>query len=308
MRDKEIRLIKRLTMPLTLLILLIVVFFLVAIFSSGGTESRISRISGTPIKFLTPHLEVVTQNETSVDSYRGLGTWVDSFDADPSYMRGSLTVIPSDLKKMSQNSVRTIFLQGSRSQDRSGELISRPWYLTEFLLNAHSQDMKVVAWYLPMWSADKEDLNRLTALNEFEVLGHKFDGLAVDIEWNQDGLEALERSKLLIELSAGLRKEVGNKTLGAIVMPPVITEVINPNFWPDFPWEELEGFYDVWLPMSYWSFRTEEHADSFYYSDENIRLLREKLRNKQALVHSIGGVGLADGTAPSRPRRARSNN
>ena len=80
-------------------------------------------------------------------------------------------------------------------------------------------------------------------------------------------------------------------------MPPVVTDVINPNFWPEFPWSDLENLYDVWLPMNYWSFRTEEHADPNYYNSENIKLLRKNLKNRDILVHPIGGVGLADGTA-----------
>jgi hypothetical protein len=48
--------------------------------------------------------------------------------------------------------------------------------------------------------------------------------------------------------------------------------------------------------MSYWSFRTEEHADPRYYTAENIRLLRENLGDGSAVVHGIGGVGAADGT------------
>ena len=84
-------------------------------------------------------------------------------------------------------------------------------------------------------------------------------------------------------------------------MPPVVTDVINPNFWPEFPWGDLENLYDVWLPMNYWSFRTEEHADPSYYNSENIRLLRKNLKNRDILVHPIGGVGLADGTALPDP-------
>jgi hypothetical protein len=53
--------------------------------------------------------------------------------------------------------------------------------------------------------------------------------------------------------------------------------------------------------MNYWSFRTEEHADPSYYNSENIRLLRKNLKNRDILVHPIGGVGLADGTALPDP-------
>jgi len=63
----------------------------------------------------------------------------------------------------------------------------------------------------------------------------------------------------------------------------------------------LQNLYDVWLPMNYWSFRTEEHADPEYYNSENIKLLRRNLQNTDVPVHAIGGVGLADGTALPDP-------
>ena len=104
-----------------------------------------------------------------------------------------------------------------------------------------------------------------------------------------------------MELSKSLRENLKDRVLGAIVMPPVVTDVINPDFWPSFPWEELATVYDVWLPMNYWSFRTQEHADSNYYNSENIRLLRKNLKDPNALVHAIGGVGIADGSALPDP-------
>ena len=105
----------------------------------------------------------------------------------------------------------------------------------------------------------------------------------------------------MVKLSKGLRENLKDRVLGAIIMPPVVTDVINSNFWPEFPWSDLESLYDVWLPMNYWSFRTEEHADSNYYNSENIKLLRRNLSNRDILVHPIGGVGLADGTALPDP-------
>ena len=258
-------------------------------------------VTSKPVEILEPVIKTKVDTKNSTSSYRGLGAWVDSFDADPNYLRGSSTALKPDAIEMSENKIRTLFLQGSRSEDRSNQLISDPWYLAKFLLNAHANGLDVVAWYLPKWNEDGEDLKRLLALAEFEVLGHRFDGLAVDIEWNNDDLEHQERSSRLVELSKSLRENLKDRVLGAIVMPPVVTDVINPDFWPSFPWEELATVYDVWLPMNYWSFRTQEHADSNYYNSENIRLLRKNLKDPNALVHAIGGVGIADGSALPDP-------
>jgi len=293
---------KRFQLQIIVSVLILSISVLIVFSVASRKETVNVSVSARPIEILEPVLNVKVDSKNSIDSYRGLGAWVDSFDADPNYLRGYATVLPSDVIEMSENKVRTLFLQSSRSKDRSNKLISDPWYLAEFLLNAHASNVDVVAWYLPKWDvSDGEDLKRMLALSNFEVLGHKFDGLALDIEWNGDELEHQERSARLVELSENLRRNLGDRVLGAIVMPPVVTDVINPNFWPEFPWADLENLYDVWLPMNYWSFRTEEHADPNYYNSENIKLLRKNLENRDIFVHPIGGVGLADGTALPDP-------
>ena len=76
-------------------------------------------------------------------------------------------------------------------------------------------------------------------------------------------------------------------------MPPVLTEVVNPDFWPGFPWAEIAPLYDVWLPMSYWSFRSEAsgYGNGYTYNEESTRRLRNNVGDQNALVHGIGGIG-----------------
>ena len=79
--------------------------------------------------------------------------------------------------------------------------------------------------------------------------------------------------------------------------PPVLIEVVNPDFWPGFPWAEIAPFYDVWQPMSYWSFRSQSsgYGDGYAYNEESIRRLRDNIGDPDALVHAIGGIGGIDG-------------
>ena len=230
-----------------------------------------------PLAVVEARLVVDPVPGRSLDPYRGNGTWVDAYDFDPAYAPGELTVLPGDVADMAETGVRTLFIQASRSDRRAEGLVADPWLLAGYLLAADAVDVDLVGWYLPKWTADDEDLDRLLAIDRFTVIGRRFAGLAVDIEWNQDDL------------------------LGAIVMPPVITDEINPAFWPGFPWAELADRYDVWLPMGYWSFRTAEHADPAFYTVDNVRRLRADLVDPAALVHAIGGVGAADGTAMVDP-------
>lgn len=236
----------------------------------------------------------------SVDSYRGLGTWVDGFDYSPPYSAdGTPEVLPSDLEDMAASGVRTLYLQSGRLDDRSPDLLEDRWVLTEFLMRADQHDIDVIAWYLPKWGDNSDDLDHLMAAHEFDVLGYRFDGVAVDIEWNEDGLEPATRNERFVQLSRLFSVQSGADPVGAIVLPPVQTEVINPAFWPDFPWSEIADLYDVWLPMSYWSFRSEPYGDGYTYNAESTSRLRANLGDPNALVHAIGGIGAQIDAPPS---------
>jgi hypothetical protein len=150
--------------------------------------------------------------------------------------------------------------------------------------------MRVVAWYLPDLGDPNSDLQRLTAISQLPV-----DGLAVDIE-SRSVSDVGERNARLLSLSAALRQQLPQQVLSAIVLPPVVMEDVNPNYWPDYPWTGLAQYYDVWQPMSYWTNRRGEWRDSYLYTGTNIDRIRMRTGNPDAIVHTIGGIG--DETSP----------
>ena len=229
-----------------------------------------------------------------VAAYRGLGTWLDVYDFSPAYSpNGPPAVTPDQVDAMAAQGVRTLYVQASRDDARSPGDIEAPELLGQFLTRAHARGMRVVAWYLPKFADVEADLRRLLAVRDFRADGQGFDGLAVDIEWRKDVPDTATRNARLVELSRRLREATGGATLGAIVLPPVVTEVINPDYWPSFPWRELVPYYDVWMPMAYWTNRTAEsgYRDANRYVDENIRRVRNNVGNAAAAVHPIGGIG-----------------
>ena len=236
----------------------------------------------------------------TTDAYRGMGAWVDGFDYSPPYSASGVPpLVPAAVNEMAEAGVQTLYLQSGRLDDRSPDLLEDRWLLAEFLMRADQNNIDVVAWYLPKWGDDTADLDHLMAAHDFSFLGYRFDGLAVDIEWNQAGLKTEERNRRFLALSRTLRLQTDGDPLGAIVLPPVQTEVINPDLWPGFPWGEIANLYDVWLPMSYWSFRGDPYDDGYRYNEESVRRLRNNLANPDALVHSIGGIGAQLGAPPS---------
>jgi hypothetical protein len=231
--------------------------------------------------------------ERDVAAYEGAGAWVDLYDMGPGDAGRAPLVTPAAVDDMADAGVRTLYLQVARD-DGAAPGLHDPALAARFLVRAHERGVRVVGWYLPRFGDVDRDLAHLEAIAEFDVLGHRFDGVAVDIEWTETVVDDGVRSDRLVALSEALRDAVGSDALGAIVLPPVQLEVVNPAFWPGFPWEALTALYDAWLPMGYWTDRTvaSGYRDAATYTRENLRRLRD-LVGDDTPVHAIGGLGEA---------------
>lgn len=230
------------------------------------------------------------------DPFAGLGTWVDAFDFHPAHAPdGVPTVVPADVEVMAASGVETLYLQAARPNDPrlGGADLLDTELLGQFLLRAHEQGMAVVAWFLPHHDrADNaNDRRHLAAIVGFEYQGHRFDSVALDVEWRDGVADHCERSRRLVELSRWLREATAGQRLAAIVMPPVVTDVLNLQFWPCYPWGEMAALFDVWMPMVYWTNRTADSVwrDAATYTVENIRRLRGHVPG--AVIHPVGGIG-----------------
>jgi hypothetical protein len=255
--------------------------------TGGGRGAALGRAA--PVEMVEPEA-----GPRVVDAYDGLGAWVDAYDFSPIYARDGVPPLTAEaVDDMADAGVRTLFIQAARNDERAPDGVLDPAILAQFLTRAHRNDMRVIGWYLPKFADVDLDLRRLEAIADFEVLGHRFDGIAVDIEFTGDVPDHASRNQRLIELSQRLREQSGDDALGAIVLPPVQLEVVNPRLWPAFPYQELAGLYDVWLPMSYWTFRRADsgYLDGYHYNYESVVRLRANLGDPEALVHPIGGIG-----------------
>ena len=229
-------------------------------------------------------------------AYEGLGAWVDVFDFAPAYQESGRAplVTVDDVDVMAALGVKTIYLQAARFDDKTPEGLLDPVLLASFLDRAHERGVRVVGWYLPKFEDLDGDLERVRAIHEFDEQGQRFDGIALDVEHTDGVADPAERSRRLVELSQRIRETVGeDAAVGAIVLPAALLEVVNPNFWPGFPWAEIAPYYDVWMPMTYWSDRREEsgYRSGYTYAEESTRRMRTQLGDPEAPVHPIGGIG-----------------
>ena len=242
-----------------------------------------------PLAPVTAMVAGVLGTLSGTGPFSGMGTWVDVFDWAPSYAKGKpIKLGPGAVDAMADQGVQVLYIQTTRADYAGPGDIVDPAVLQQWLARAQARGLQVVAWYLPTLTDVAADLRRLQATAGLATV----DGIGVDIESkavaNHD-----ERNRRLVELSRRARLALPGRPLSAITLPNVVTDVINVNYWPRFPWAEIKPFYDVWQPMGYW---TNRQADSPYrnaelYTRENIERLRAKLGDANAVVHPIGGIG-----------------
>lgn len=219
--------------------------------------------------------------------YEGVGAWIDVYDWTEEFTEGPPPVDLDDVDRMAEAGVDTLFVQTAHSRSTSTGVIERD-RLEGLIERAHQRGLHVVAWYLPPLVDVEADLDRLVASADLPV-----DGLGVDIEATEV-TDVAERNRRLLDVTDRLRTEVGaDKTLAAITPSAVHLQVVNPAFWPAFPWVELAGAYDVILPMAYWSIRDADRRDGEQYVGENIDLIRELTDDPDVPIHAVGGI--ADG-------------
>ena len=255
--------------------------------TTHAQERTIRRPTTTTSKAVRSSMRAVDR----LCAFRGLGTWVDVYDTEAAFADGPPPVHVDAVARMHSVGVHTLYLQVAKDDPRSVGLLADPKLAGEFLVRAHQLRMEVVAWYLPTHRDPALDTDRALALARFRSHGQRFDGLALDIEGTSAVPNVAERNRRLLATAVALDRAAGNRPVGAIVYPPVATDLLNPDLWPDFPWKQLAAHVDVWLPMAYWTFRSSGtiYRDAYRYSRENIERIRDHVGD-QAAVHLIGGI------------------
>ena len=219
---------------------------------------------------------------SNIGMYSGLGTWIDIYEKS-SWRHPKRTV-----RSMHAHGVRTLYLQTS-NYNRSRAIMYRDATM-RFINYAHRDGIEVVAWYLPgLKQPDVEYQRIMAAINLKTNAGESFDSFALDIE-SPAVQPPAERSRRLLGLSSRVRATVGqNYRLGAIIPSPRGMQK-HPGYWPDFPYTQLASLYNVFLPMTYFTWRVNGASAARRYSTMCINIIRRETSDPKEPIHIIGGI------------------
>ena len=219
----------------------------------------------------------------STAPYEGLGTWIDIYDTEV-WERPVHAV-----QSMATHGIRTIYLQTSNF-NRNGPFV-HPDGVESIVDAAHRRGLEVVAWYLPGFRDVPTDLRRAIRSIRFRTdRGNLFDSFALDIESSEVRRPGLRTTRLL-RMSAAIRRTAGAEyPLGAIVASPHRMVRTDPRFWPGFPWRRLAETYDVFLPMTYYTYRVKGPRAAASYTAQNVRILRQETVGLNVPIHVVGGI------------------
>ena len=219
---------------------------------------------------------------TPLGPYRGLGAWIDIYDTS------QWDHPASTVAEAARRGVHTLFLETSNF--RSEEPLHDLRALDSFIAAAHARHIRVVAWYLPSFEDVGFDLNRALAAIGYETPGGDgFDGFSLDIEC--DAIEdPVLRTQRALQLAERIRSAVGDSyTLGAIVPDPLSLSRAH-SMWDGFPYARLSDYFDVFLPMGYFTFHVHGKDAARTYTAREAGIIRSKTQRPHLPIHVIGGL------------------
>jgi len=273
--------IRRIRIPALFLVLDLMVW----LFTGSGspvTAEPVGRLQRLPPESTGTLPATVAGGRGSLEVYRGLGTWIDIYDLAWSHPGTAI-------RRMRARGVETLYLETSNFS--RGRMMVFPDGVRRFLDAAHRNGVSVVAWYLPGLRDLALDVRRsLGAIRYRTPLGNGFDSFALDIE-SDAVARPVRRTSRLLSLSERLRTAVGpGYALGAIIPSPrrLQDDVL---YWPHFPYQRLTDVYDVFLPMTYFTFRVTGRSGARWYTAGNIDIIRQQTGNRSVPIHVIGGIG-----------------
>jgi hypothetical protein len=194
--------------------------------------------------------------------------------------------------------VKTLYLQVANPDGAPAAQLTDRAELRALLARAHEHDIDVVPWFLPLLTKPADDLATMREILKLRVGGERFDAVGLDLESGEVADIGL-RNRRTVAFAGRVRKLVGTSMpVAAIVYPAVQLEVLNTTLWPDFPYRAVNRSVDLWMPMSYYTYRSAESGlrNAYRYTVDSVERLRRRVGDDNVPVHLIGG--LAEDSTP----------
>lgn len=221
----------------------------------------------------------------SLNAYRGLGIWVDLYDAaawnDPA----------GAAQDMASHHVRTLYIETANYHWPTA--INKPAAMNAIIQQCHARGIKVVAWYLPGFKDLSRDFKRSMAAIDYRTPdGQRFDSFALDVEASIIK-PVSTRNARLTTLSARIRRAVGSGyTLGGIIPSPAGMRD-NATYWPGFPYKTVAKYFNVIVPMGYYTYHGDGYANAYRDTRDNVRIVRAQTGRPTIPIHVIAGLASA---------------
>lgn len=223
--------------------------------------------------------------------FRGLGAWVDVYDFAALNAWEATGVMKS-------KGVRTVYLQTGRwnapNTNNTAEFADRSkvdWWIHA----THARGMKIVGWYLPAYDNMARDVRRTVMIWTYRTgYRQRFDGVAIDIEYKARMPSLSAWNAAVLDHARTVRRTLGAAAPIAAITPSPVAMKIRPQNWTGFPWTGLAGVSNVFMPMGYWSYRTDCSSNpshcAYGYTKGNVTETRRLTGKPGMPVHVIGGV------------------
>src|SRR3954471_3844715 len=263
----------------------------------SGVAVALVVVLGASLVALGP---AASADEPSLDVFSDVGAWVDVFDYAPRLQNADAEhrVTPDSIEDMAALGVKTLYVQVANPDGAPANQLTDRAQLAALLSRAHERGIAVVPWFLPRAVTPADDLATMKRIVKLRVGGEKFDGIGLDLESSEVPDIAL-RNRRTVAFAKQARKLVGGSIpIAAIVYPAVQLEVLNTTLWPDFPYAAVNRSVDLWMPMSYYTYRDTASGlrSAYRYTVDSVDRLRKRVGDPNVPVHLIGG--LAEDSTP----------
>jgi hypothetical protein len=237
----------------------------------------------------------------SLTVFRRLGAWIDVFDYAPRLQNAGTApkVTPDSISDMAALGVRTLYVQVANPDGAPSNQLTDRAELKALMAAAHEHRVAVVPWFLPALTTPADDIATMKQILALRAGGQKVDGIGLDLE-SAEVADVPLRNQRAVAFAKQVRKLVGSSMpVAAIVYPAVQLEVLNTTLWPDFPYKGVAESVDLWMPMSYYTYRSTESGlrSAYRYTVDSVDRLRQRVGDPNAPVHLIGG--LAEDSTPN---------